>query len=376
MGITRLANVTGLDRVGIPVVMAVRPNSRSLAVAQGKGVSLAAARASAAMEAIESYHGEHITKPVKIASYEELRYTHEVVDPSRLPQVSTSTFHGEFTIPWVEAFELFSRAPLWIPYEVVHTNYSLPMPAGSGCFVMSSNGCASGNHLLEAISHGICEVVERDATTLFQVLEEKQQAARRVDLSTVIDPTCRQILSRLSDAQIGEIVWDTTTEIGIPAFLCSILDASSDVFETQFTSSGMGCHPTKEVALLRALTEAAQSRLTLIAGTRDDMSRSRFRMAHDRSSLERNQELLSGSGASRDFGFIATHVDSSIAGDVQWQLRQLRAAGFVHVAVVDLTRAELGVPVVRVVIPGLECSHLTVGYVPGTRARRAMGFDA
>ncbi len=61
MGITRIANVTDLDIVGIPVVMVCRPNSRSLSVSQGKGLDLAAAKASGLMESIESYHAERIT---------------------------------------------------------------------------------------------------------------------------------------------------------------------------------------------------------------------------------------------------------------------------------------------------------------------------
>src|SRR5215472_8222046 len=64
MGITRIANITGLDRVGVHVVQAVRPNSRTLAVSQGKGADLAAAKASAVMESIEAYHSDHITIPV------------------------------------------------------------------------------------------------------------------------------------------------------------------------------------------------------------------------------------------------------------------------------------------------------------------------
>jgi len=79
MGITRVANVTGLDSVGIPVVMVCRPNSRSVAVSQGKGIDLASARASGLMEAVEQYHAETITLPLRLATYEELRYQHNVV---------------------------------------------------------------------------------------------------------------------------------------------------------------------------------------------------------------------------------------------------------------------------------------------------------
>src|ERR1700742_693684 len=68
MGITRVANVTGLDTIGIPVVMVCRPNARSLSVSQGKGLTLDAAKASGLMESIELYHAETITLPLKLAT--------------------------------------------------------------------------------------------------------------------------------------------------------------------------------------------------------------------------------------------------------------------------------------------------------------------
>lgn len=86
MGITRVANVTGLDSVGIPVVMVCRPNSRSVAVSQGKGIDLASARASGLMEAVELYHAETITLPLRLATYEELRYQHNVVEVDAFEQ--------------------------------------------------------------------------------------------------------------------------------------------------------------------------------------------------------------------------------------------------------------------------------------------------
>src|SRR5881227_4300507 len=88
MGITRVANVTGLDTVGIPVVMVSRPNSRSVATSQGKGIDLASARASGLMEAAELYHAETITLPLRLCTYEELRYEHNVVDVDELPWAS------------------------------------------------------------------------------------------------------------------------------------------------------------------------------------------------------------------------------------------------------------------------------------------------
>ena len=91
MGITRVADVTGLDVIGIPVVMAIRPNSRAIAVAQGKGATLAAAKASAIMEAIEGYHAERISLPMVMGCRAELRWTHRIVEVDRMPRV-----HGEW----------------------------------------------------------------------------------------------------------------------------------------------------------------------------------------------------------------------------------------------------------------------------------------
>ena len=71
MGITRVANVTGLDTIGIPVVMVCRPNSRSISVSQGKGCDISAAKASGLMESVESYHAEHISLPLKLGCFEE-----------------------------------------------------------------------------------------------------------------------------------------------------------------------------------------------------------------------------------------------------------------------------------------------------------------
>ena len=84
-GITRLANVTGLDRVGVPVVMAVRPNSRSLSVFQGKGLTLELAKISALMEALETFHAESLRLPLRLSTRSDLRSCGEaVVDPCQL----------------------------------------------------------------------------------------------------------------------------------------------------------------------------------------------------------------------------------------------------------------------------------------------------
>src|SRR3954462_14696180 len=82
MGITRVGNITGLDRIGIPVVVAVRPNSRSVAVSQGKGPTLGQALTSALMEATELFHAEDVRSRTRRATFAHLAADNEVLDPN------------------------------------------------------------------------------------------------------------------------------------------------------------------------------------------------------------------------------------------------------------------------------------------------------
>ena len=179
MGITRVANVTGLDRIGIPVVMVCRPNSRSIAVSQGKGLDLDAARASGLMEAVETYHAERIELPLKLASLRDLAGAAPRGRRRRAAGGDARPLRPEPAAP-------VDRGPGpglgWrrsgCPTRPCIADYTLPQPTGSGCFLASTNGLASGNHLLEAISHAICEVVERDC---HQPLEPSASATARAD---------------------------------------------------------------------------------------------------------------------------------------------------------------------------------------------------
>src|SRR3954463_14012388 len=84
MGITRIANVTGLDRIGIPVVMVCRPNARTLSVSQGKGLTLAAAKVSGVMESIELHHSEYIQNPLELGAERTMKSQRRVVDTALL----------------------------------------------------------------------------------------------------------------------------------------------------------------------------------------------------------------------------------------------------------------------------------------------------
>jgi ribosomal protein S12 methylthiotransferase accessory factor len=373
MGITRIADVTGLDRIGVPVVMVVRPNSRSVTVSQGKGLDIWAAKASGLMESVEGYHAEFMTLPLKYCSYRELSGTHTVVDVAALPKEDPSLFHQDRALLWMEGFDLVNDEPVWVPHELVHTIYNVDKMACPGNFAASSNGLASGNHLLEAISHGICEVVERDSTTLYSLLSREQQDGRRIDLSTVDDPGCRSVLDKYERAGIAVGVWDETTEIGLACFSCTIVDHDNKGPFDLFSAGGSGCHPAREIALLRALTEAAQSRTACISGSRDDLFRTMYERAGSPEPLGALRQRLAADTAHRNFHDVPTFAGESLEHDVAWELERLKAAGLERVVVVDLTKPELGLPVARVIIPGLEARGVVPNCQYGPRARARMG---
>jgi YcaO-like protein with predicted kinase domain len=372
MGITRIANVTGLDRVGIPVVTVVRPNARTGAVSQGKGLTLAAAKASGVMEAAELWHAENIVKPLRFASFDEMRSEHRVADPDRLPRVAGSCYKPSLSLLWIEGADLLGGGPVWVPFELVSANYTLPGPPGSGCFQATTNGLASGNHQLEAICHGLCEVLERDATTLWSTSGDA--AGRGVDPSSITNPECLSVIDRLTAADLAVRIWDTTSDVGVASFCCLVMEKYGEFADPE---QGMGCHPVREIALLRALTEAAQVRVTYISGAREDFTPD----AWEPSARRRHRDALVGNAdsvvaPSACFDTVPTFIASSLADDLEWILARLRAVGIDQVLAVDLGRDTLGIPVVRIVVPGLEGPNdESLGYTPGARARRLMGLS-
>lgn len=366
MGITRVANVTGLDRIGLPVVMVCRPNSRSIAVSQGKGLDLDAAKASGLMEAVETYHAERIELPLKLASYDALCGTHGLADIDGIPKVAGNRYHRSLRILWIEGHDIIAGKNVWLPYEAVHADYTLPLPTGSGCFVAGTNGLASGNHLLEAICHGLAEVIERDATALWNQRKRETRDQTRIELDSVGDPACREVLERFARANLTVAVWETTTDIAVPSFYCLAIDERES---NTHIGAGAGCHPSRQIALLRALTEAAQVRMTYITGARDDLLPDEYTAAGIAQKRQQASRLIQTSIPGKAFADGPTRESETFEDDVAWMLDRLKAVGILQAIVVDLTRPEIGVPVVRVVVPGLDGPDDDESYLPGPRAR-------
>ncbi|MGH8664389.1 MAG: YcaO-like family protein, partial [Burkholderiales bacterium] len=194
LGITRVANLTGLDRTGVHVAMACRPNSRSVAMFQGKGLTLEAAKVSAVMEALEVWHAERVLNPLKWASPEEMARLHRVADLATLPRVSGVPIDQAAPLMWIEGTDLQGSSAVWVPYELVNMNYTLPLAALGGVFQSNSSGLGCGNHRLEAVCHGLCEAIERDARTLWERSAPARRSQRMLDLDSVDDSTCTTLI--------------------------------------------------------------------------------------------------------------------------------------------------------------------------------------
>jgi YcaO-like protein with predicted kinase domain len=374
LGITRLANLTGLDRLAVPVAAAYRPNSRSVAVFQGKGTTLEAAKASALMEAAEAWHAERIATSHIRGRYAELAAKGvPVVDPSRLPRSADAAIAPcEANLGWVEGRDLFTGATRWVPVDLVTADYTAAGPA-NGPLQATTSGLAAGNHLLEALCHALCEAIERDALALWRLLPDCAQDATTLDLTTA-DPQLRTtLLDRFAAGGVALRAFDATSDVLVPTVLC--LAADEDESSEIQPELGSGCHPDPMLALARAAAEAAQVRLTRIAGARDDLlpeSYERSRYAA-RARVAREWLRATPPGASgRDCRELPDCAGNTFRRDLEAILARLAAAGLTQAVWVDLTDLEIGVPVVRVVVPGLEgpATKAGGGYVPGERAQR------
>ncbi|MCB8819545.1 YcaO-like family protein [Microvirga rosea] len=365
LGITRVADITGLDYIGIPVAVSIRPEARGLSVQQGKGLTLAAAKVSAIMESVESYSAQSHRHPTVWRSPAQLVSGSHVLPRHLLRRRLTRTT----PIPWIEAHDVLRERAVLVPEELVTTDFSWPLPQGHGWFLASSNGLAAGNTLQEAQLHAICELVERDALTLWRHRAPEARAGTRIALNEIDDPYADQLLRRYRAASISVALWDTTSDIGIPSCFCMIDDQKG---RPPFLGSfaGGGCHPSAGVAMCRALAEAAQSRLAFIHGAREDLPFERYFLIGWHESLGALLATWNDAAGTRCPIQTSSFARSSMGADLDEVLRRLGRAGIDSVAMVDLTDPQIGIPCVRVVIAALEGMHRHSGLRAGPRLRR------
>lgn len=367
-GITRIANVTGLDRVNVPVAIAIRPNARSIAISQGKGQTYAHAKTSALMEAIEIWHAEHFVGEVYYASAMDLSQTLEMIDLTRLPQTPGPDLPMTQRMHWVKAFDLMNETDKLVPLEMVHADYTHPVSRDCGFFPASTNGLASGNHFLEATCHAICEVIERDALAVWHHLPIEARRATRLDLATFSNVGHTATLEKFTKAGLTCAIWDVTSDVGVPTVLCLIYETGS---ADGHLGLGSGTHPDPDTAMHRAMNEAAQTRLNYVTGAREDLFQDEYSLQGRKQKIDSFAELLTAQSQMRGINTMTGIVKQTLQADLDWLKAKLSSIGIEEIEVVDLTRKDFDIPVVRVIIPGLEAPHDDDAYVMGERAQRA-----
>ncbi len=340
-GITRIADITGLDTIGIPVFTAIRPMGKSLSTQQGKGLTAEAARISALMESLETYSAENLTAKVVRGSYRALAKKRNVVDVRKLPR-PRGRLDLNATWPWLEGFDLIAGAPILVPQQAVTLDTTFTKPP---VFDISSNGLASGNVRVEAIVHGLCEVLERDAEAAWR----RAGGDRRVVLDSITDPACLALISRVTASGARVFVWDLEGASGIATIGAAIMeDPAEPAWRALGFYQGFGAHLLPEVAIARALTEAAQTRLTYIAGGRDDFFPFDYERATNPELLaELWDQLASPCESPVLFDDLPRHETGGLGADLDVLVR-----GLPQVIVVDVTHPALRVPAVKVLVPG------------------------
>jgi ribosomal protein S12 methylthiotransferase accessory factor len=315
------------------------------------------------MEAAETWHAERISLPLRLARERELEG--RVVDTSRLPRAAGCAYDPTRPLLWIEGTSLDGSGPSWLPLEVVHADHTLPPVTGTASFLCSTNGLASGNTLEEAACHALCEVIERDAVALWFRRRLADPAPAALDLAAVRDPACREAIDRCDAAGIELAAWDVTSDLDVPACLCLLIDAREP---SGHGGLGAGCHLAPEIALLRAITEAVQVRMTYISGARDDIAAHEYGTGTRKGRLLAARRLAGGSRSRASLDERPNLTGPSFKADLA-TLRHHLAAADLEAVTVDLTRPELAINVVRAVIPGLEGPDDHPSYRPGPRAR-------
>lgn len=339
-GITRIAELTGLDTLGVPVFAAIRPMGRSLSTQQGKGTTALAAKVSALMESLETWSAEHLALPVVRGSARGLG--DRAVDVRQLAR-PRGRLDRDARWRWVEGWDLARDRAVLVPEQAVTLDTTFRAPP---IFDISSNGLASGNGLAEAIAHGLCEVIERDAEAAWR----RGGGDRRLVLDSIPDPACRALIERITRAGARVFVWDLAGDAaGIPVIGAAIMeDPREPAWRTLGFYQGFGAHWLPEIAIARALTEAAQTRVTYIAGARDDFFPFDYARATDPALLA---ALWARFSAPCDEPVAFDALPRRAARTLGEALARLVATQR-QVIAVDLTHPALGVPVVKVLVPG------------------------
>ena len=353
-GITRIADITDLDRIGMPVYTAIRPTAEdgAISIYGGKGVSKDHAKASAMMEGFERYSAEkQESDETIIATMDEIGQKGDYVNPKslNLPQKFEKEDMSNLTLEWNLAHDLISGNDYYVPSNAVFHPYNHDTSIQS-LFKSNTNGLASGNILEEAILHGMFEVIERDAWSIFE-LTHKNYA--QINTDSIESELINETIDKFESNGIKIKLMDFTADIEIPTIAASADDTITR--DAGLLTLGMGTHLDPEVAILRALTEVAQSRATQINGAREDTVRADFAREAGYERMKRiNKFYFKDEEEQINLQDIENKSTTSVSEDIDIVKEELMTNDIKQILYTDLTRPELDVSVVRVIIPEME----------------------
>jgi ribosomal protein S12 methylthiotransferase accessory factor len=320
------------------------------------------------MEAAELATAEHFPVPIHVASLQAL-----VERGAQVMQLNNLIIRGQpplepsEEIAWVEGFDLLKNGSVFVPADAVSLN---PERDGRETrYWQSSDGLASGNILIEAVMHGLCERVERDATVLWLFRSEREVADACVDPGALSDQGVDGLIAQIDRSGFQLRLFDITSDVGIPVMFAVIapkLDGFEEHWKHFDLSSGIGCHPSPARAAIRAITEAAQSRVTSITGARDDFDPNLYgtQLRADLTGYLRATPLGNRK--------LPQEVTRDPSDNLQHILGQLRAVGVGSVIVVPFDTGVRGFAVAKVLVPELEHPAGNRQQRYGRRAVKAM----
>ncbi len=348
--ITRIADITSLDVLGTPVFATVTPLARDLTTHLGKGVDKEAARVSAVMEAVERVCAEEFEGECQHTTYLELVSSGaHVANPLSFDLPPLTSYRPDSVFEWVQGWELISALPIWVLADLARS------PAKEGVLdQVDTNGLAAGFTRGRAVRSAILEVIERDAVSQHHFFEQYGHDAdagpvrRRIDLGS-LPPIPKALAERAKEANLKLILEDLTTDLEIPVISSTLIDPSfcGAAGPMPLVVVGWGADLLAGAAVTHAILESFQSRLGVIHGARDSYNQV--------PSSRRDTGRKSGNiVAEHDFAAIPDTNLPDLETEIEFILGRLKSVGLTQAIVIDMSRKTLGLPVVRVRVPGLS----------------------
>ena len=366
-GMLSFRNATEVDRIGIQVFTCdrIRPDG-SMTSHTGKGISPIQAQVSITMEAIERYcsefRKEYLEKLVK-GSYRNLKSKLNILDPQDLVLSRLSDYDDGKEIYWIWGCDLSKEEDILVPACAVYHPYH-----EDNILLMSThtNGIAAGNTMEEAVIHGLAEVIERDAWSIAQYSRQFHDA---IFIENVPENEfIIGVFERFEKAGIEIVAKDLTTDVGMPVVAAFSRDL---VHLTMAPIDGFGAHLDPKVATVRALLEIATTRALFIQkyGIEGMCETAPLYLRHGEEEDPRFYAYHQKGIKELDVGY-----STDIYEDIQYMISKLRARGLNRVIAVNLTRSDVDIPTVRMIIPGMETYCFDKTRV-GERAMKALADE-